>query len=427
MSTRDDELEAILREFKPGSPASPVPEALKSAAAESVEPDPVMPAERRPVPAAKGVNKLPGFIAFIFILITLAAFAWIGLNIHPDSDHAADSTALRNMDLMKSLDVFTNNSKSDALGGLAYIKKKYTIPETDLVAPRPDSTKFGSTTDPDVIQSVIDSAAELLDGESVSWDSSVELFPGSEVQYYLDETIFVLCWKEIGESNVRTCAEVKIADGSQLRRKIAGDSYGSGVQEYASDMAKQTNAVVAINGDFYAFRNAGITAYQRRLYRAGFDDKLDTCFFTASGEMLFTRTGRFATEAEAEQYISDNDVTFAISFGPILVDNGELQYTPYYRIGEVDAYYPRAAIGSLGERHYLLMTVNIEGSCYNVADINQLARYMYEKNCRQAYTLDGGQTAVIVFNGSAVNRVSYGYERTMSDIIYFATAIPSEE
>ena len=89
--------------------------------------------------------------------------------------------------------------------------------------------------------------------------------------------------------------------------------------------------------------------------------------------------------------------------------------------------YRRATIGSLGERHYLLMTVNTEGRCFSAADINQLARYMYEKNCRQAYTLDGGQTAVIVFNGSAVNRVSYGFERTMSDIIYFATAIPPKE
>ena len=39
-----------------------------------------------------------------------------------------------------------------------------------------------------------------------------------------------------------------------------------------------------------------------------------------------------------------------------------------------------------------------------------------------AYTLDGGQTAVMIFNGQTFNRVDWDSERTMSDIVYFATA-----
>ena len=455
MSTYDDELEAILREFQEDAPLQEkeipaeehAPEVKKTGSARVEQPEagsrvsrtetekrekpavkkPKAPAAPAKAPAVKRTRKMPGIIAFVFVLVTLAVFAWVGLNIHPDSDTTTNAATLRNMDLMSKVNVFTNNAKSDALSDLTYIKKKYTIAETDLVAPKPDAAKFGSSADPDVIRGVIESAAVLLDGDSVAWNGSEELYPGSEIQYYLDDTIFVLCWKEVGDNNVRTCAEVKIADGSQLRRKIAGDSYGSGVQEYASDMAKETNAVVAINGDFYTFRNAGITAYQRQLYRTGLDDNLDSCFFTASGELLFTRTGQFATAAEAEQYMSDNDVTFVISFGPVLVDNGELKHIDTYRIGEVDVNYPRSAIGTLGERHYLLMTVNREGEWYGAANINQLAKYMHGKNCIKAYTLDGGQTAVIVFNGKVMNRVSYGYERTMSDIIYFATAIPPEE
>ena len=42
----------------------------------------------------------------------------------------------------------------------------------------------------------------------------------------------------------------------------------------------------------------------------------------------------------------------------------------------------------------------------------------------QAYALDGGQTAVIVTNDELINRPSYGYQRLISDIIYFATAVP---
>ena len=47
--------------------------------------------------------------------------------------------------------------------------------------------------------------------------------------------------------------------------------------------------------------------------------------------------------------------------------------------------------------------------------------------CEKAYTLDGGQTAVIAMNDKLINQVSYGAQREISDIIYFATALPWEE
>ena len=41
-----------------------------------------------------------------------------------------------------------------------------------------------------------------------------------------------------------------------------------------------------------------------------------------------------------------------------------------------------------------------------------------------AYTLDGGQTATIAMNHEHINPVQYGSQRRISDIFYFATAIP---
>jgi hypothetical protein len=46
---------------------------------------------------------------------------------------------------------------------------------------------------------------------------------------------------------------------------------------------------------------------------------------------------------------------------------------------------------------------------------------------KNAYTLDGGQTSTLVFRDEPFNRVDWDFERTMSDIIYFATAVPEEE
>ena len=199
----------------------------------------------------------------------------------------------------------------------------------------------------------------------------------------------------------------------------------SSVQLYASDMAEAANAVVAMNGDFYAFRDLGITAYQRKVYRNN-PAQVDSCFFTASGDMLFSRAGELMGPGEAEAFIEANDVLFAVAFGPVLVDNGELQYCSGYPIGEVNTEYSRSVIAMTDELHYLLMTINHTPDARPRATINELARTIYSKNVWKAYTLDGGQTAEIIMMGGPINHVDFGFERAVSDIIYFATAIPEE-
>ena len=82
----------------------------------------------------------------------------------------------------------------------------------------------------------------------------------------------------------------------------------------------------------------------------------------------------------------------------------------------------------LGDLHYLLMVTSTEDS-YRYIDgmyASTAARIMHERGCIKAYELDGGQTAVITFNGIPANGIVYGAERTMSDIIYFSSAIPEE-
>ena len=86
-----------------------------------------------------------------------------------------------------------------------------------------------------------------------------------------------------------------------------------------------------------------------------------------------------------------------------------------------------SAIGQKGELHYLLMTMGEEGNNRQRYGVDKEAEIMASKGVDKAYALDGGQTAVIVMQGETVNRVDWAQERTMSDIIYFATAIPEEE
>ncbi|MDO4528623.1 MAG: phosphodiester glycosidase family protein, partial [bacterium] len=373
----------------------------------------------------KSRSPFKAFVAVIFAFITMFSFGWIAKNIHPDSGSAEAATVESRLELPHNLDVYINNAYADALDGVAYIKKIYTIPESATVAPKPNPAAFGETTDPAVIQAVIADAAELLDGQETLWNPNINFYPGTTMHYYRDSSILVLCWKEIYEERCCTMAEVKVAHGSQFRRRIADDSYSSSVQLYASEMAKASNAVVASNADFYAFRTYGVTAYQRQLFRAE-PGKLDTCFINSSGDMLFARAGQLGDAAQIQQYMLDNDVVFSLSFGPVLVDNGELQYCESYPIGEIDTMYSRAGLGMLGDLHYLLMTVNHTDGRPR-ANVNEFGRYMYEKGCIKAYNMDGGQTSEIVFNGTPVNYIDFGAERTVSDIIYFASALPENE
>ena len=127
--------------------------------------------------------------------------------------------------------------------------------------------------------------------------------------------------------------------------------------------------------------------------------------------------------AEMEQYIEDRHIRFGISFGPILVENGEpLAIDRRYAVGEVTKFNERAALCQKGKLHYLLVMENPQPPYRNNQTLWQFAEQLQLMGVEQAYNLDGGRSGTIVFNGE---RINYVEERKLSDIIYFATAIPN--
>ena len=374
-----------------------------------------------------------------FFALTLLLLVWVAAHVHPDIAAASSGGAAvtgsvggtsaqgaqRQEDLPGRFTQFVNNDiHAAALDGISYIRRSYSIPESALVAPKPDPARFGETDDPAVVQAVVESAADLLGGQSLAWSPDIAIMPGSTIKYYCDETILAITWKEALGNSAVSFGEIKTADGSQIRRYIANNSYGSDVQLYASDMARDVNAVIALNGDFYAFRKVGITVYQRQLYRnAG--RTLDTCFVTADGDLVYAHRGELSTDEETQRFIDEHDVLFSLSFGPILVENGELVSADSYGsypIGEIKNIYSRSGIGQLGDKHYLIATLGEQGPYNTRAQLYTFATYMAAKGCVSAYALDGGQTATMIMNGTTFNRVDWDSERTMSDIVYFATA-----
>ena len=297
------------------------------------------------------------------------------------------------------------------------------IPADAQVAPEPNPECYGQTDDPSTLQWLLDEAEYMLDGQALYFSTDAELFEGSTVNYYLDDTIFAITWKEVHDGSVYTFSEVKVNHPSQFRRHLAGGEYGSEMQYYTTEMAESVNAVVASSGDFYRFRNFGISVYQGQVRRVE-GTYAETCYIDKSGDLHFSYGGEILTTAAAKEYVEENDIWFSLAFGPVLIDNYEVIDHTWYGVGEITEGYARAALCQMGELHYIVATANTEGPWQDIPTVKTFAKNIAATGCRMAYCLDGGQTAAIVMGDQLINRPVYGQQRKISDIIYFATAVP---
>ena len=328
---------------------------------------------------------------------------------------------------VSSLDKTAAALRETATSNLEYIQKVYSIDQAATAGFTPDQSGFITTADSSQVKALLSTkyAELLMKGQDTVWNENIELIPDSVIRCYLDESLLMIEWQEEEAGMVGTFSEVFVADGSQIRRKIAGDSFGDMNFKTATAFAKETKAVLAVGGDFYnSDRKCGIFVYGGQMYRFE-PSTADTCFITSDGDMLFGYRGQFEHEDEAKEFIEKNDVEYSLCFGPVMIDEG-VDVTPTsYAWGEINDTYARAALGLMGEHHYLVMNINCgTGHYYHYATLRQAADAMVKRGCRKAYTLDGGQTCCTVVNGELVSPVQFGRERSVSDILYFATAVP---
>lgn len=355
------------------------------------------------------------------------------INIHPGIDNSKDNSKGLTYDLSNKIATNVTDSKSNVLKNYLssndIIRKIYTI-DKGAPVPVPNESCYGTLEVSEVnsINTVIDNARTcglLSEDEEMAFRTDVDFLANKTIQYYFDETILVICWKEMIDGKVVTFSEVKINDPSQFRRKLTEDRYGSSVKKYCTALSKESNAVVAYNADFYAFRNLGITCYEGTIYRA--EQSLDVLFIDENGDFVFYERKQKDDKDALQKFVDDNHLQFSLAFGPILIKDGTLLDNTYYPIGEINEIYSRAGIGQLGKLHYLYMTVDNYGEARRPCTVNQFAGFMYSKGVINGYNLDGGQTGELVLNNKIFNLVNWNNERDVSDIIYFATAFPENE
>lgn len=238
---------------------------------------------------------------------------------------------------------------------------------------------------------------------------------------YKDESLSVTMEsRKIGDSMYHI-AWVKISDPTQLRTALAGP-YGSKKTAKTTDIALENNAVVAINGDYFQYRSGGYEVRQGEVLRKTPNTKLDLLVIDEAGDFhIFKKSNKKELAAFSQEHTAVN----ALTFGPALVMDGVVQtiYNSYGFAPQDRA--PRVGIGQTGPLSYVLVVVDGRQEGYSRGiTIKMLGEFMSEIGCVQAFNLDGGGSATLAFRGACYNSTSDKAERNISDIIYFASAVP---
>ena len=373
-------------------------------------------------------RKPSGHYGSLFILSIIFALMTISFAFFISSADTMKSAASTTIDISDKFRTGMNNLTSTALDGIFTVRKVYKIPDGDVCAPKPKKENFGNTTDPQVIEDLIHKAHRLVGSDQMLWTPDTKIFENTPIEYYYDETILVIAWKELIGHSVFNFAEVKIAHPSQFRKLLADNTYGTSTKYKGSQMGKNANAVLTSNADFYKYRQMGIVVYNGEVYRTTGKD-LDTCFIDANGDLLMIPANTFKTDEDIRSFVKEKNVVFSIAFGPILIKNGQPLSDSEYFLGETESLRVRAAISQLDSLHYLVTVVDRASSDGRYASTNILtfANHMATKKLDNAYTIDGGQTAMLMIEDRIISKVLTGSEREVSDIIYFGTALPDTE
>ncbi|MHC1782571.1 MAG: phosphodiester glycosidase family protein [Anaerolineaceae bacterium] len=215
-------------------------------------------------------------------------------------------------------------------------------------------------------------------------------------------------------------AEVILSDGVDLSSAFAKDSFGLNIIEDTSVIAQNNNAVFAINGDYYGFREDGIEIRNGVIYRDQ-AARVGLAIYKDGTMKVYNETTTTA------QQLLDAGVWNTLSFGPALVENGQV-YNAASRV-EVDnnlgnhsiqGNNPRTGLGIISPGHFVFVVVDGRSAGYSRgASLTEFAQIFKDLGCTDAYNMDGGGSSTMYFMGRVVNNpLGRGRERGTSDILY---------
>ncbi|MBQ9061417.1 MAG: phosphodiester glycosidase family protein [Eubacterium sp.] len=235
--------------------------------------------------------------------------------------------------------------------------------------------------------------------------------------YQADGVSITLTEKRVYDTQVYI-ADIQLDDPSELLSGLAENSFGRNLSQKTSEQAESLGAVLAINGDYYGFRDTGYVMRNGYLYRStarSGSGNEDLVVYSDGSMEIIDESEVTAEELEAKGAVQ------IYSFGPGLISDGSVMVTAGDEVDQSMRSNPRTAIGMVEPGHYIMVVSDGRTDESDGLSLAQLAEVMQEAGCTEAYNLDGGGSTTMWFNGEIVNNPTGGRgsnERAVSDIVY---------
>lgn len=212
-------------------------------------------------------------------------------------------------------------------------------------------------------------------------------------------------------------AEIKLSSPEYLKTAMARNTFGRNIADETSFIAKENNAIFAVNGDFYGALENGYVLRNGVLYRDSAVEKQE--------DLVIYKDGSFdiivETEVEAME-LYNNGAQQILSFGPAIIIDCESADSSNITRGSVKKPNPRTAIGIIDELHYIFVVCDGRTEKSRGVTVKEMAEFMLDFGTVTAYNLDGGGSATMYFNGEIINTPTHNgediEERNVSDIVY---------
>lgn len=214
-------------------------------------------------------------------------------------------------------------------------------------------------------------------------------------------------------------ADVTVGDATEIRSAFADNEFGRSITEDTSAIAADNNAILAINGDYYGFRDTGIEIRNGVIFRDK-GARQGLAMYRDGTVRVYDETTTTAADLVAE------GVWNTLSFGPALVEDGQVvsgiddvEVDTNFGNHSIQGAQPRTAIGLIDANHYVFVVVDGRSPGHSAGvTMTGLAQIMRSLGAQTAYNLDGGGSSTLYFNGEVVNDPAGRGERGVSDILY---------
>ena len=240
---------------------------------------------------------------------------------------------------------------------------------------------------------------------------------GTQVGSYSDENMQITVSKVRAYDTDIYVADIQVSSAEYLKTALAQGSYGRNLKDTTSNMADEAGAVLAINGDYYGFRDDGYVLRNGVLYRETAASGTDALVIYGDGTMAAA-----SQDTTTAQQLKDAGAWQVLSFGPVLVSDGELAVSAGDEVDQAMGSNPRTAIGMVSPLHYVVVVSDGRTGDDDGLSLYQLAQVLVDNGATFAYNLDGGGSTTLYFQGEVLNNPSSGNrsgERSVSDIVYF--------